>query len=112
MTDATDKRYYTISEVAELLGLPMPTLRYWETRFTVIRPRRGSSGHRLYTPADIEKLRMVHYLVRDKGLHIDAAQEQLRRNHDGVSRHAAAVARLKEIRSELQSMLDAVNRLR
>ena len=55
---------------------------------------------------------MVYYLVRDKGLHLDAAQEQLRNNHTGVSRHSAAVARLKEIRTELQSMLDALNRLR
>lgn len=112
MTDATEKKYYTIREAAELLGLPLPTLRYWESRFTIIKPRRSSTGRRLYTPADLEKLRMVYYLVRDKGLHLDAAQEQLLHNRDGVSRRAAAVSRLKEVRTELQSMLDALNRLR
>lgn len=112
MTDATEKKYYTIREVAELLELPLPTLRYWESRFTIIKPRRTSTGRRMYTPSDIEKIRIVYFLVRDKGLHLDAAQEQLRNNHTGVSRRAEAVARLKEIRSELQSMLDALNKLR
>ena len=112
MTDATEKKYYTIREVAELLELPLPTLRYWESRFTIIKPSRTSTGRRMYTPSDIEKIRIVYFLVRDKGLHLDAAQEQLRNNHTGVSRRAEAVARLKEIRSELQSMLDALNKLR
>lgn len=112
MTDAKDKKYYTIREVAEMLDLPLPTLRYWESRFTVIRPRRTSTGRRLYTSADIEKIRMVHFLVREKGLHIDAAQEQLRNNHTGVSRRSEAVTRLREIRAELQLMLDALHSLR
>jgi DNA-binding transcriptional MerR regulator len=111
-TDATEKRYYTIREVAELLDLPLYTLRFWESRFTIIKPRRTATGRRMYTASDIEKIRMVYYLVRDKGLHLDAAQEQLRNNHTGVSRHSAAVSRLKEIRNELQSMLDALNSLR
>jgi len=55
---------------------------------------------------------MVYYLVKDKGLKLDAAQEQLKHNHDGVSRHSAAVDRLKAIRKELVAMLDALNRLR
>ena len=112
MTDAVEKKYYTIREVSELLGLPLPTLRYWESRFTIIKPRRTSTGRRMYTSSDIEKIRMVYYLVRDKGLHLDAAQDHLRNDHTGVGRKSEAVARLEEIRCELQSMLDALNRLR
>ncbi len=55
---------------------------------------------------------MVHFLVKEKRLKLEAAQEQLKHNHDGVSRHAAAVDRLKAIRKELVAMLDALNRLR
>jgi DNA-binding transcriptional MerR regulator len=107
-----EKKYYKISEVADIIGLPTSTLRFWESRFTIISPRRNRNGTRFYTPSDVEKIRMVAYLVKEKGLHLDAAQDELRNNHTGVSRHSAAVNRLHEIRNQLQTLLDSLNSLR
>lgn len=107
-----DKRYYRIREVAELLGLSLSTLRFWESQFTVLSPRRNNHGTRFYTPKDIETLRMIHFLVKEKGLKLEAAQEQIRRNQSGVSRRSDAINRLKKMRVELQSMLDALNSMR
>lgn len=112
MNDSIDKKYYKIKEVAEMLELPASTLRFWETQFSILKPRRNDGGTRFYTPADIENLRMIKYLIKDKGLKISAAQEALRRNHSGVSRRHRAVERLREIRNELQAMLDALDKLR
>lgn len=110
--DTLDKKYYKISEVAEILGIPASTLRFWEKSFTVIKPRRNDHGIRFYTPADIEKISMIHYLVKDRGLKLDAAQEEIRKNPQGIERTHQAVARLKKIRSQLQTMLDSLNSLR
>ena len=55
---------------------------------------------------------MVQYLVKERGLKIEAAREQIKHNHSGVSRHAQAVEHLKEIRAELVAMLNALNSLR
>jgi len=110
--DSTDKKYYKIREVSEIIGVPLSTLRFWEKEFTFIKPKRNEHGTRFYTAADIEKIRMVIYLTKEKGLKINAAQEQIKNNHSGVSTHARAVERLKAIRAELQQMLDAMNRLR
>lgn len=107
-----DKKYYKISEVAELLDLPASTLRFWESRFSIIKPKRNDKGTRFYTPADIEKLRMVTYLVKEKGLKLEAAEEQIRHNHSGVSRRSKAVERLHNIRATLQSLLDATHSMR
>ena len=107
-----DKKYYKIREVAELIGQPVTTLRFWESRFAVIKPKRNEKGTRYYTPEDIEELRMVAYLVKEKGLRLSAAEEQIRTNRSGVARKAKAVARLREIRNTLQGMLDATNSLR
>ncbi len=107
-----DKKYYKISEVAELLNLPASTLRFWESQFTVISPKRNNHGTRFYTPKDIETIRMIHFLVKEKGLKLDAAQDQIRRNRSGVSRRHSAIERLKEIRNELQQMLDALHSMR
>ena len=81
--DSLDKKFYKISEVAEILGIPASTLRFWEKSFTVIKPKRNSHGTRFYTPADLEKISMIHYLVKEKGLKLEAAQEQIRSNPPG-----------------------------
>ena len=72
--DSLNKKYYKISEVAELLQIPASTLRFWEKQFTVIHPKRNDKGSRFYTPADIEKIRMVHYLVKEKGYKLARCQ--------------------------------------
>lgn len=110
--DALNKKYYKIKEVAELLNLPASTLRFWEKSFTVIKPKRNAHGTRFYTPADIEKISMIHYLVKEKGLKLDAAQEQIKNNPHGVERTYAAVTRLRGIRATLQGWLDSLNSLR
>ncbi len=112
MVDSLDKKYYKIREVAEILNIPASTLRFWESQFTIIKPKRNQHGTRFYTPSDIETIRMVYYLVKEKGLKLDAAQEQIRHNHSGVSQKHKAIERLKNVRNELQSMLDALHSLR
>lgn len=112
MTDPIQKKYYKISEVAELLSIPASTLRFWEKQFTIIKPRRNSHGTRFYTPADVETIRMVYYLVKEKGLKLDAAQQQIKSNRSGVDRKSQAIHRLKEIRQTLHLMLEALNNKR
>ena len=107
--DSLDKKYYKISEVAELLGIPASTLRCWEKSFTIIKPKRNDHGTRFYTPADIDKISMIYYLVKERGLKLDAAQEQIRSNPKGVERRHQTVARLKEMRTYVSEMLDALN---
>lgn len=109
MTDTLDKKYYKIREVSDILGLPAPTLRFWETEFPELKPRRNEAGTRFYTPRDIETLRIIRYLVKDKGLKLAAAREMLRTNRDGLSRKSDVVDRLRAIRASLQGLLDAMN---
>lgn len=107
--DPIDKKFYKIGEVAEMTGIPVTTLRFWEREFTIIKPRRNDRGTRFYTPDDVERIRMIHYLVKHRGLKLDAAQEELRRNPDGISRKSRAVTRLLEVRSTLCAMIKALD---
>lgn len=107
--DSLDKKYYKISEVAELLGIPASTLRFWEKSFTIIKPKRNDHGTRFYTPADIDKISMIYYLVKERGLKLDAAQEQIRSNPKGIERRHQTVTRLKEMRANVCAMLDSLN---
>lgn len=104
-----DKQFYKIKEVAELIEVPASTLRFWESQFPEIKPRRNAHGIRTYTPRDIELLRLVRYLIKEKGLKIDAAIEQLRNNRANVSRRQDVVERLHSIRDRLNALLSALN---
>lgn len=112
MPKSTDKRYYRIGDVADMLGLPQSTLRFWETQFSIASPQRNAKGTRLYTPADIENLRMIKYMLHDKGLKIEAAKDELKQNHNGVARRAETLATLTSVRNQLQELLDSLHKLR
>ena len=105
MKDVLEKKYYKISEVADMLNIPASTLRFWENKFTVITPRRNDKGSRFYTPADVEKIRMVWYLVKEKGMKLQAAQAELKRNPTGISQRVEALETLRDIRNRLSDMI-------
>lgn len=107
--DKFDKKFYRIGDVALLLGIPESTLRYWETQFTIVKPKRNAKNVRFYTPQDIEVIRKIYYLVKEKGLKLDAAQAQLRVNRDGIDKRFEVVDRLKEIRDDLRALLDTLD---
>ena len=106
-----NKKFYKISDVAAILGIPASTLRFWEKEFTIIKPRRNAKNIRFYTPADIETIRKVYYLVKEKGLKLDAAQEQIRRNRANVDKRFEVVERLKGIKQELLELDEALSKL-
>ena len=110
-TNDLNKKFYKISYVAAILGIPATTLRYWEKEFTIIKPRRNAKNIRFYTPADIETIRKVYYLVKEKGLKLDAAQEQIRRNRANVDKRFEVIERLKGIKQELLELDEALSKL-
>ncbi len=102
-----DKKYYRIGDVAQILGIPVTTLRFWESQLTILKPKRNDKGTRFYTPADIETIKKIHYLVKDKGIKLEAAQAQIRANRDGVDKRFEVVDRLKSIRAQLKELQQA-----
>ncbi len=106
------KKYYKISDVAEFLGVPPATIRYWEREFPDISPERTSTGLRQYTPADIETLRIIHYLVKIKGLKVDAAKAQFKKNRNNISKKLKVISELQDLRSELEVMLMTLTKRR
>lgn len=110
--DSLDKKYYRISEVAEILNLPASTLRFWENEFTIIKPKRNDKNRRLYTPGDIEVIRLVYYLVKEKGMKLDAAQAEIRRNRTNVSKRIEVIDRLRAIRAELARMKSEIDKIK
>ena len=76
--DKEDSALRTIGEVAEELNLPAHVLRFWETKFTQLKPNKRRGRHRYYRPEDIEKLKQIRHLLYEQGFTIKGAQKFLR----------------------------------
>ena len=111
MEDFT-KKYYGIGDVADFLGVPQATIRYWEIVFPEVSPSRTPTGLRRYSPSDIETLRIIHYLLKIKGLKVEAAKHQMAQNRDNISKKLKVFTELHDIRSELEVMLKALSKRR
>ncbi|WP_173931341.1 MerR family transcriptional regulator [Chelativorans sp. Marseille-P2723] len=72
--------FRTISEVAEELDLPQHVLRFWETRFTQIKPMKRGGGRRYYRPQDVELIKGIRHMLYDQGYTIKGVQKLLREN--------------------------------
>lgn len=112
MEEGLGKRYYKIGEVSDLLQVPESTLRYWEKVFPECRPTRTQTGRRQYTPHNIEKLRMVYFLLKVKGVKIEAARKQLGENPTNISRRQQILDDLTEVRDELRLLLASMKKRR
>ncbi len=110
--DSLDKKYYRIREVADILNIPASTLRFWENKFTIISPKRNETNRRLYTSSDIEIIRLVYYLVKEKGMKLEAAQAEIRRNRTNVSKRVEVIDRLRAIRAEIVKMKSEIDKIR
>ena len=95
------KQFYSISEVAEIVGTNESTLRFWEREFKDIKPRRASRGVRLYSNADLQIVKLIFHLVKEKGLTLDGAKKRLKENSTKESNTMSVINTLKGIRAEL-----------
>ena len=78
--DKSPDAFRTISEVADDLDLPQHVLRFWETRFTQIKPMKRGGGRRYYRPQDVELIKGIRHMLYDQGYTIKGVQKLLREN--------------------------------
>lgn len=97
-----DKLYFKIGEVSKLVGVPTYVLRFWETEFGRIRPKRTSAGQRLYRQKDVTLILHIKELLYEKRFTIEGAKKHLRTPSKPSS--TAQPITLAEIRSELEQI--------
>lgn len=104
MVSIPDKLYFKIGEVSELLGIPTYVLRFWETEFKRIKPKRTDSGQRLYRRNDVELLEKIQYLLYKKRFTIPGAKRYLMNTKD-LSKDISLQEILEELKA-IRSLLD------
>ncbi len=106
--------YYTMGQICEMFDLPASTIRFWEKRFTVLKPRKNAKGNRLFTPADLENLKLIYHLTKERKMTLSGAETFLLQRKVAARSEMTMVeilqrirATLLEIATELDSEIEA-----
>jgi len=96
------KRYYTIGEVAEMFDVATSLIRFWETEFDLINPKKNKKGNRQFTQEDISNVKLIYHLVKEKGYTLQGAKDILK-NHNltTVRDNLEMIQSLKKVREFL-----------
>lgn len=105
-TTIPDKLYFKIGEVTDITGVAGYVLRFWESEFKSISPRRTDSGQRLYRKADVEIILKIKHLLYDREFTIPGARKYLKSLHGHKAGHRMEPITMEEIRTELLSIRD------
>jgi DNA-binding transcriptional MerR regulator len=103
-----EKLYYPIGEVAEMLQVPVSTIRFWENEFDILKPVKNKKGNRLFTPADIRNLKLIHHLIKDEGMKLAGVKRKLslqREETDYKFEIAESLQKIKAILIEIRDNL-------
>jgi len=96
-----DKQYYSISETAEIFSVKSSLLRSWENEFELLKPFKNQKGTRFFTQKDMEVIRMILYLTKEKGYTLQGAKEAIRGNFAKVVTQTEVVYKLNAIKDFL-----------
>lgn len=103
-----DKLYFKIGEVSKIAGLPTHVLRFWESEFKKIRPKRTDSGQRAYTKKDIEAILEIKHLLHERKYTIEGARKHLTARSE--SEQPPGMQLLEDLKAELKTIRDLLDR--
>ena len=94
--------FYSMGEVAERFDVKPSLLRHWEAKFDILRPHKNKKGNRMFTPEDVENLKLIYHLVKERGMTLAGAAQYLKNGiNDSMRRDMELLDRLHKIRAEL-----------
>lgn len=102
------KIFYSIGEVAEMFDVNQSLIRYWEKNFDVLRPAKNKKGNRLFTIKDIDILKQIYHLVKERGMKLESAAMYMKNSGSNVSSDVEIVEKLQEIKSLLTDVLNEI----
>ena len=96
-----EKVYYTIGEVSDLFEVNPSLIRFWEKEFDIIKPQKNKKGNRLFTRQDLDNLKIIYHLVKERGYTLQGAREKIKQNKEGIEKNVEIIDSLQQIRQYL-----------
>ncbi len=104
-----EKLYYSIGEVADIFNVAPSLIRFWESEFELIKPKKNRKGNRQFTKEDIDNVRTIYHLVKEKGFTLQGAKEMLKNNSQAVRDKMELIESLKTIRKFFTELRDKLH---
>jgi DNA-binding transcriptional MerR regulator len=101
-----EKLYYSIGEVAEMLEVPVSTVRFWENEFDILKPMKNKKGNRLFTQADVKNIRIIHHLLKEEGMTLSGVKKKLSAKWEETDYKFEINESLQKIKSILLELKD------
>lgn len=101
-SDEELKRYYSISEVAARFELKTSVIRFWEGEFDFLKPHKNAKGDRRFTKANIEQVRLIHHLLKERGFTIEGARKEIDTRKKELEEKVVLLDRLRKVRDKLK----------
>jgi len=98
------KRYYSIGEVAKIFEVNASALRFWEKEFHELSPKKNDRGVRKYTPEDMDLIRQIYHLVKERGFTLKGARQKYKANPGEVINTEDIARRLLKIKAEMEGL--------
>lgn len=107
--DLPERRYYKIGEVAKAFGLNTSHIRFWEKEFDVLQPKKNKKGNRLFTQEDIQNLKIIYHLVKERGYTLEGAKAKMKENSKSIMKNHELINRLERIKVELLKIKEQIS---
>lgn len=104
-----EKLYYSIGEVAEMFTVAPSLIRFWESEFDLIKPKKNRKGNRQFTKEDIDNVRTIYHLVKEKGFTLQGAKEMLRNDSQAVKDKMEMLDSLRNVRKFLVELREKLH---
>jgi DNA-binding transcriptional MerR regulator len=95
------KLFYPIGEVAQMFNVSVSSIRYWEKEFDILKPKKNKKGNRMFTKKDVENLKIIYHLTKERGFTLEGAKRKLRENKTDTIDNIEIISHLKNIREFL-----------
>jgi DNA-binding transcriptional MerR regulator len=99
-----EKKYFTIGEVADELKVATSLIRFWEGEFDIIKPKKNRKGNRQFTQADIKNVKLIYFLVKEKGYTLQGARDFIKNDVDAATNKMELIESLKKVKSFLETL--------
>ncbi|SFW38879.1 DNA-binding transcriptional regulator, MerR family [Chitinophaga sancti] len=99
-----DKQYYSISEVATMFKVNTSLIRYWENEFDILQPKKNRKGDRLFRQEDIQHLKLIYHLLRERKYTIEGAKQKLKEDRKLAARNFEMVQALLKVKGFLTEL--------
>ncbi len=99
-----EKKYYTIGEVADILGVATSLIRFWEGEFDNIKPKKNRKGNRQFTKDDLQSVKLIYHLVKEKGYTLQGARDYIASGGNNKSDKIDAIEQLRSLRDFLSKI--------